>query len=75
MLFKGLVFLSSLTIVNSLSCISINNQECKVRPQIISVNEDEHLFYPFSIKTSKSSWYYLSIIHMQICLFLVLLKI
>ena len=75
MLFKGLVFSSSLTSVNSLSCISINNQEGKVRPQIISVNEDEHLFYPFSIKTSKSSWYYLSIIHMQICLFLVLLKI
>ena len=75
MLFKGLVFSSSLTSLNSLSCISINNQEGKVRPQIISVNEDEHLFYPFSIKTSKSSWYYLSIIHMQICLFLVLLKI
>ena len=76
MLFKGLVFLSSLTsVTNSLSCISMNNQECKVRPQIINVNEDEHLFYPFSIKTSKCSWYYLSITHMQICVFLVLSKI
>ena len=72
--FTGLVFLSTLTSVNALSCISMNNQECKVRPQIINVNEDEHFFYPFSIKTSKCSWYYLSITHMQICVFLVLLK-
>ena len=28
----GLVLLSTLTSVNMLSCISINNQECKVRP-------------------------------------------
>ena len=36
--FTGLAFLSTLTSVNSLSCISINNQECKVRPQIVNVN-------------------------------------
>ena len=36
-----------------LSCMSINNQKCKVRPQIVNVNSDESLFYPFSIKTSK----------------------
>ena len=40
---------------NQLSCISMNNQECKVRPEIINVNSDEPLFYPFSIKTSKCS--------------------
>ena len=33
----------------------MNNQECKVRPEIINVNSDETLFYPFSIKTSKCS--------------------
>ena len=38
---------------NQLSCISMNNQECKVRPEIINVNSDEPAFYPFSIKTSK----------------------
>ena len=38
-----------------MSCISINNQECKVRPEIINVNSDERLFYPFSIKRSKCS--------------------
>ena len=30
-------------------------QECKVRPQIVNVNSDEPIFYPFSIKTSKRS--------------------
>ena len=36
-----------------LSCISMNNQECKVKQEIINVNSDEPVFYPFSIKTSK----------------------
>ena len=31
------------------------NQECKVRPKIVNVNNDEPVFYPFSIKTSKYS--------------------
>ena len=31
----------------------MNNQECKVRPQIVNVNSDEPMFLPFSIKTSK----------------------
>ena len=53
--FTGLAFLSTLTSVNVLSCISVNNQECKVRPQIVYVNSDEPVFYPFSIETSKCS--------------------
>ena len=55
MLFTGLAFLSSLTSLNLLSCISMNNQECKVRPQIVNLNRDEPVFFPFSIKTSKCS--------------------
>ena len=39
--------------VNSLSCISVTNQECKIRPQILNVNVNEPVFFPFSIKTSK----------------------
>ena len=31
----------------------MNNQECKIRPEIVNVNNDEPVFYPFSIKTSK----------------------
>ena len=53
--FVGLTILSSFTSVNSLSCISMNNQECKVRPQIVNVNGDDPVFFPFSIKTSKCS--------------------
>ena len=52
-LFTGLTILSSLTSVNSLSCISMNNQECKVRPQIVNVNSDAPVFFPFSIKAGK----------------------
>ena len=33
----------------------MNNQEWEVRPQIPNVNNDEPVFFPFSIKTSKCS--------------------
>ena len=33
----------------------MDNQKCKVRPEIVNVNSDESIFYPFSIKTSKCS--------------------
>ena len=51
----GSLFLSSLVSTTSLNCISMKNQECKVRPEIINVNSNEPVFYPFSIKTSKCS--------------------
>ena len=35
--------------------VSVNNQECKVRSEIINVNSDEPVIYHFSIKTSKCS--------------------
>ena len=54
----GLSVLSSLTSTTLLSCISMKNQECKVRPEIINVNSDEPVFYHFSIKTSKCSGSY-----------------
>ena len=53
--FTGLAFLSTLTSINLLSCISMINQECKVRPQIFNINSGEPVFYPFSIETSKCS--------------------
>ena len=33
----------------------MNNQACKVRPEIINPNSNEPVFYSFSIKTSKCS--------------------
>ena len=54
-LFIGLTILSSFTNASSLSCISMINQECKTRPQIVNVNSNNPIFYPFSIKISKCS--------------------
>ena len=39
--------------VNSLECVSVDNQECKIRPEIIDLNTNEHFFYPYSIKINK----------------------
>ena len=55
------LFLTRLTVLSYLnplsptswSCISMNNQKCKVRTEIVNVNSDEPVFYSFSIKTSK----------------------
>ena len=33
----------------------MNNQECEIRWQIVNVNGDDSVFFPFSIKTSKCS--------------------
>ena len=49
----GSAFLSSLVSPTPLSCISMNNQTCKITPEILDVNSNETVFYPFSIKTSK----------------------
>ena len=51
----GLTNLSSLIGVTSLRCISMTNKGYKVRPEIININSDEPVFYPFSIKTIKYS--------------------
>ena len=41
--------------VNSLKCVSTNNQERKVTPEIININNNEPTFYPYSIKVNKCS--------------------
>ena len=38
--------------VNSLECISMNNQECKPRPKMIDINNNEPVFCPYSIKVN-----------------------
>ena len=45
----------NLSYVNSLECISMNNQERKARPKIIDVNNNEPVVYPCSIKVNKCS--------------------
>ena len=50
-----IMFFGSLVNVNSLECISMKNQWCKVRPEIFNINSNDPIFYPFSIKTNKCS--------------------
>ena len=38
-----------------LKCASMNNQECKIRREIININSNEPTFYPYSIKVNKCS--------------------
>ena len=52
---SALTHFDNLSSVNSLECISLKNQECKVRPKIVNINSNNPIFYPFSIKISKCS--------------------
>ena len=51
----GSLFLSSLVSTTSLNCISMKNQECKTRPEVININSNNRIFYPFGIKINKCS--------------------
>ena len=51
--FLGLTILSNFT--NPLDCVSMKNQECKTRPEVININSNNPIFYPFSIKINKCS--------------------
>ena len=53
--FVVLTVLSGFTKANSLSFISMNNEECKARPQVVNANGDEPVIFPFSTETSKCS--------------------
>ena len=50
---SALMYFSNLSSVNSLECISMKNQECIVRPEIVDINSNNTIFYPFSIKVNK----------------------
>ena len=39
--------------VNSLECLSMNNQECKIRTGIINLNNNVRIFYTYSIKINR----------------------
>ena len=63
----------NLSNVNSLECVSMNNQECKGRSEIINVNTNEPMFYPYSIKLKAAVIQ--SMAHMLKYVFLIPLKI
>ena len=54
MFFTAMSFFSCNALnVNPLKCVSMNNEKCKIRPQIININSNEPLFYPYSIEVNK----------------------
>ena len=53
--FVELTILSDFSNANLLSCISMNNQECKTRHQVVNDSGDEPVFFQFSIEISKCS--------------------
>ena len=73
--FIGLTILPDVTNANSLnviprSCISMNNQECKTRPQVINVNE--HFFHLVLEQVNVVVVVIILTIHMQKFVFLIL---
>ena len=63
--FAKKVFVLGLTVLSSsitdalsatpLNCVSMNNQECEVRPKIVDIKSNNPMFYPFSIIINKCS--------------------
>ena len=47
----GLTVLSNIT--NALECNSMKNQEYKVRTEIININSNNPILYPFSVKINR----------------------
>ena len=77
-LFTGLTILSSPNQLNAtpLRCVSMNNQECKVRPEIIMLIVMSLYFILLVIKQVHAAVLVtISMIRTQICVFLMLLKI
>ena len=45
-----MMLFNSILNVNPLECVSMKNQECKVRPEIVNISSNDPIFYAFSIK-------------------------
>ena len=53
--FKAMMFSCNVLNVIALKYVSIKNQECRVRSEIININSNEPLFCPYSIEVNKCS--------------------
>ena len=52
--FTAITFINfNLSNVNSLEYVSMNNQGCKIRPEIINLNTNEPFLYPYSMKINR----------------------
>ena len=54
-LISAMMLFNSLPNVTSLECFSLKNQECKIRSEIVNINSNNPMFYPFSVKINKCS--------------------
>ena len=56
-MFVVTIFFFSCNELNSipLKCVSINNQECRIRSEIININSNEPILYPYSVEVNKCS--------------------
>ena len=73
--FTGLTNLSSVNLltVTPLRCISMNNQECKIRPEIVNLIVMSLYFILLVLKQASAEVVAtISIIHMKKCVFLML---
>ena len=52
---KMFVVAMSFLSCNALKCVSMNNEECKIKPKIMNINYNEILFCRYSILVSKFS--------------------
>ena len=59
---------------NAIKCVSMNNQECKIRPEILNINSNELSFYPYSIEINRVVVIIILMIHMLNYVFLMLLR-
>ena len=70
MMFFGCILSS----INPLKSISLNNQECKVRPKIVNFNSDEPVVLLVLKQVNAMVVVIISIMHTQNCVLLMLLK-
>ena len=69
--FTAMTFFNfNLSNVNFLECVSMNNQERKIITEIINLNTNEPMFYPYSIKINrcKGSYNTINDPYAKICL-------
>ena len=50
---SALMYFGNLSNVNSLKCVSMKIQKPKARPEIVDINSNNSVFYPFGIKVNK----------------------
>ena len=71
-----IMFFGCLLSVNSLECISMKNQECKIGPEIVNVNSKSLYFILLILKQADVVVFVtVLMIPMHNCVFLMLLKI